>query len=106
MKNKRIQLTTPSQPGAENFNRVNRQCRKCNPMTQSFRQIDRPEHIFIDKNDCENLRESGMAMCEQLCSADRTQVIKKIAAITDRRLIEKLNIALIYQLELLDVRSE
>ena len=76
------------------------------PMTQSFRQIDRPEHIFIDKSDCENLRESGMAMCEQLCSADRTQVIKKIAVITDRRLIEKINIALIYQLELLDDRSE
>lgn len=33
MKNKRIQLTTPSQPGAENFNRVNRQCRKCFPIT-------------------------------------------------------------------------
>jgi len=40
------------------------------PMTQSFRQIDRPEHIFIDKDDCENLRESGMAMCEQICCAD------------------------------------
>lgn len=34
MKNKRIQLTTPSQPGAENFNRVNRQCRKCFPCTK------------------------------------------------------------------------
>jgi hypothetical protein len=34
LKNKRIQLTTPSQPGAENFNRVNRQCRKCFPCTK------------------------------------------------------------------------
>lgn len=38
MKNKRIQLTTLSPPGTADFNRVNRRCRKCFPITKEFRQ--------------------------------------------------------------------
>jgi len=61
------------------------------PMTKNFRMIDNPEHVFVDREDCEGLRESGMAMCEQMCSADRSQVIKKIGVITDDRLMDKIN---------------
>jgi hypothetical protein len=41
MKNKRIQLTIPSPPGALYFNRVNRQCRKVLPTL-----VDRIKEMF------------------------------------------------------------
>lgn len=61
------------------------------PMTKSLRLIDNPEHIFVDKDDCDGMIDSGMALCEQMCSADRSQIIKQFASIRDERLMEKIN---------------
>lgn len=63
------------------------------PITRTLRTVDAPEHIFIDKDDCINLKISGIILCEQMCSIDRTQVIKKMGAVTDARLMEKINLA-------------
>lgn len=60
------------------------------PMTKHFKHLDMDSHIFIDKADCIGLWESGMAMCEQLRSIDRSQVIRKIACINDNKLMSKI----------------
>ncbi|NMC58611.1 MAG: type II toxin-antitoxin system PemK/MazF family toxin [Candidatus Methanofastidiosa archaeon] len=64
------------------------------PMTKHFKFIDMECHLFIDKEDCEGLTDSGMALGEQIRCIDRTQVKRKIGMITDERLIEKLDKAL------------
>lgn len=64
------------------------------PMTKHFKHLDMDYHVYIDKSDCNGLWESGMAMCEQLRCIDRSQVIRKIACINDRKLMGKISRAL------------
>lgn len=70
------------------------------PMSKKFKNMDSPYHVFIDKEDCEYLNASGVAMVEQLTTIDRSKVIHYIGRIKENTLINKLNRAIINQLNL------
>lgn len=57
------------------------------PMTRQLKAIDAPYHTFIDKDRCDGLENSGMAMGEQTIPITRDQIIKKISVITDDTLM-------------------
>lgn len=60
------------------------------PMTKCFQYIDKEGHVFIDRENCDGLEESGVAVVQQPKSIDRTQAIKKIGEVTDLGLQEKI----------------
>ncbi len=70
------------------------------PMTKHMKYIDYEYNVFIDKMDCEGLKDSGMCMCNQFRSVDRKDVIDKLGYVVDARLKEKINLAVIAALEL------
>lgn len=63
------------------------------PMTKHMKYIDYEYNVFIDKMDCEGLKDSGMCMCNQFRSVDRTYVIDKLGCVVDSRLKEKIDLA-------------
>lgn len=60
------------------------------PMTRKFKCIDARYHVFVDRNKCNGLRESGMALGEQCRPIDRTMIEKKIGVIADEGLLEEI----------------
>ena len=64
------------------------------PMTKHFKHLNMDTHVFIDKEDCIGLWESGMAMCEQVRCIDRSQAIRKIASIKNKELLHRINLAI------------
>ena len=64
------------------------------PMTKHFKHLNMDSHVFIDKEDCIGLWESGMAMCEQLRCIDRSQAVRKIASINNKELLHRINLAI------------
>ncbi len=64
------------------------------PMTKHFKHLEMASHVFIDKADCIGLWESGMAMCEQLRCIDRSQAVRKIASISNKELLHRINMAI------------
>lgn len=64
------------------------------PMTKHFKHVNMDSHVFINKEDCIGLWESGMAMCEQLRCIDRSQAVRKIASIKNRELLHRINFAI------------
>lgn len=64
------------------------------PMTKHFKHLNMDSHVFIDKEDCIGLWESGMAMCEQLRCIDRSQAVRKIASINNKELLHRINQAI------------
>lgn len=69
------------------------------PMTKHFKHMHMASHVVIDQADCIGLWKSGMAMCEQLRCIDRSQAIRRIACIKERKLIRKINLAIIMHFE-------
>lgn len=63
------------------------------PMTKHMKYVDYDYNVFIDKMDCEGLKDSGMCMCNQFRSVDRTYVIDKLGCVVDARLKEKIDLA-------------
>ena len=47
-------------------------------------------HVFVNRDKCDGLRESGMAMGEQTRPIDRTRIVKKIGAISDEALFNEI----------------
>ena len=70
------------------------------PMTKHMKYIDYEYNVFIDKMDCEGLKDSGMCMCNQFRSVDRKDVIDKLGYVVDARLKEKIDLAVIAALNL------
>ena len=60
------------------------------PMTKRFKYIDAKYHVFVNRDKCDGLRESGMAMGEQARPIDRTRIVKKIGAISDEALFDEI----------------
>ncbi len=60
------------------------------PMTKRFKYIDAKYHVFVNRDKCDGLRESGMAMGEQTRPIDRTRIVKKIGAISDEALFDEI----------------
>ncbi len=60
------------------------------PMTKRFKYIDAKYHVFINRDKCDGLRESGMAMGEQTRPIDRTKIIKKIGMVSDDDLFDEI----------------
>ncbi|RDY30259.1 type II toxin-antitoxin system PemK/MazF family toxin [Lachnotalea glycerini] len=61
------------------------------PVTRTLRDLDSPYHVFVDKDDCINLKVSGTALCDQVVPVDRTQVIRKFGVVADARLMDKIS---------------
>ncbi len=59
-------------------------------MTKCFQYIDKEGHVFIDRQDCDGLDESGVAVTQQPRCIDRSQAIKKIGEVTDLNLQDKI----------------
>lgn len=64
------------------------------PMTKHLKHLNMDSHVFIDKENCIGLWESGMAMCEQLRCIDRSQAVRKIASINNKELLHRINLAI------------
>lgn len=60
------------------------------PLTKRLKAIDKDYHVFIDRMDCKDFEASGVCMIEQITTVDRQQVRRKIAEVTEPRLIAKL----------------
>lgn len=60
------------------------------PMTKRFKYIDAKYHVFINRDKCDGLRESGMAMGEQTRPIDRTRIVKKIGVVLDEALLDEI----------------
>ncbi len=60
------------------------------PMTKHFKSIDAGYHVFVNRDKCIGLKESGMALGEQTRPIDRSMIIKKIGAINDEGLFEEI----------------
>lgn len=60
------------------------------PMTRHFKSIDAGYHVFVNRDKCAGLRESGMAMGEQTRPVDRSMIIRKIGVITDDALFDEI----------------
>ena len=56
-------------------------------MTRQLKAIDAPYHVFVDRDRCNGLENSGMAMGEQTIPITRDQIIKKISFVTDDTLM-------------------
>lgn len=70
------------------------------PMSKKLKKMDASYHVYIDKEDCEHLKSSGVALIEQMTTIDRTKVVHYIGRIKEPSLIKKLNNAIINQLDL------
>lgn len=70
------------------------------PMSKKFKNMDAYYHIFIDKNDCDGLNNSGVAMIEQMTTVDRAHIVHYIGCVTDDRLILKIQQGIAEQLGL------
>ena len=70
------------------------------PMSKKFKSMDAYYHIFIDKNDCDGLNNSGVAMIEQMTTVDRAHIVHYIGCVTDDRLILKIQQGIAEQLGL------
>lgn len=57
---------------------------------ERFKYIDAKYHVFVNRDKCDGLRESGMAMGEQTRPIDRTRIVKKIGAISDEALFDEI----------------
>lgn len=68
------------------------------PLTKKLKAIDKDYHVFIDRMDCKDFEASGVCMIEQITTVDRQQVRRKIAEVTEPRLIAKLESAMIQHL--------
>ena len=68
------------------------------PMTKKLKLLDKEYHVFIDKEDCDGLTASGVCMVEQIQTVDQGQVKRKIAAVNEQRLADKIDMALKNQL--------
>lgn len=68
------------------------------PLTKKLKAIDRDYHIFVDRMDCKDYEASGICMVEQITTVDRQQVRRKIAEVTEPRLIAKLESAMVRHL--------
>jgi EamA domain-containing membrane protein RarD len=58
-----------------------------------MKYVDYEYNVFIDKMDCDGLKDSGMCMCNQFRSVDRKYVIDKLGYVVDARLKEKIDLA-------------
>lgn len=65
------------------------------PLTKRLKAIDKDYHVFIDRMDCKDFEASGVCMIEQITTVDRQQVRRKIAEVTEPRLIAKLETAML-----------
>lgn len=70
------------------------------PLTKKLKYVDKPYHVFVDCLDCEDFTASGVCLVEQLTTIDRKQVRRKIARVTDKGLIKKINAAVLVQLDI------
>lgn len=70
------------------------------PLTKKLKYVDKPYHVFVDCLDCEDFTASGVCLVEQLTTIDRKQVRRKIARVTDKGLIKKINAAVLMQLDI------
>ena len=70
------------------------------PLTKKLKYVDKPYHVFVDCLDCEDFTASGVCLVEQLTTIDRKQVRRKIARVTDKGLLLKIERAIIRQLDL------
>ena len=70
------------------------------PLTKKLKYVDKPYHVFVDCLDCEDFTASGVCLVEQLTTIDRKQVRRKIARVTDKGLIKKINAAVLGQLDI------
>jgi len=70
------------------------------PLTKKLKYVDKPYHVFVDCLDCEDFTASGVCLVEQLTTIDRKQVRRKIARVTDKGLLVKIERAIIRQLDL------
>lgn len=68
------------------------------PLTKRLKAIDKDYHVFIDRMDCKDFEASGVCMIEQITTVDRQQVRRKIAEVTEPRLIAKLEAAMVQHL--------
>lgn len=59
------------------------------PMTKHFKSIDAGYHVFVNRDKCVGLNESGMALGEQTRPIDRSMIIKKIGMIADAGLFDE-----------------
>lgn len=76
------------------------------PLTKKLKAIDKDYHVFIDCMDCKNFEASGVCMIEQITTVDRQQVRRKIAEVTEPRLITKLESAMVQHLGIERVMGE
>lgn len=58
------------------------------PMTRQLKAIDAAYHVFIDRERCDGLENSGMAMGEQTIPITRDQIVRKISSVSDDTLME------------------
>ena len=70
------------------------------PLTKRLKAIDKDYHVFIDRMDCKDFEASGVCMIEQITTVDRRQVRRKIAEVTEPRLIAKLEAAMLQHMGL------
>jgi mRNA-degrading endonuclease toxin of MazEF toxin-antitoxin module len=63
------------------------------PMTKHFKSIDAGYHVFVNRDKCVGLNESGMALGEQTRPIDRSMIIKKIGVVADEGLFEEILMA-------------
>ena len=70
------------------------------PLTKKLKYVDKPYHVFVDCLDCEDFTASGVCLVEQITTIDRKQVRRKIARLTDKGLLLKIERAIIRQLDL------
>ena len=70
------------------------------PLTRKLKGVDKDYHIFVDCLDCDGLNGSGVCLVEQITTVDRKQVRRKVAHVTDERLVMKLEKAVMKQLDL------
>jgi len=60
------------------------------PMTKHFKSVDAGYHVFVNRDKCVGLRESGMALGEQTRPVDRSMIVKKIGEIVDDGLFDEI----------------
>ena len=70
------------------------------PLTKRLKAIDKDYHVFIDRMDCKDFAASGVCMIEQITTVDRQQVRRKIAEVTEPRLIAKIDAAILEHLDI------
>ena len=59
-------------------------------MTKHFKSVDAGYHVFVNRDKCVGLRESGMALGEQTRPVDRSMIVKKIGEIADEGLFDEI----------------